>query len=65
MDYQNEIPDTQEEETTYIRTWERANLLSIAQLGDIYLRTHKVTPKQADGVTDLVAAIDKVFDLDL
>ena len=65
MDYQNEIPDTQDEETTFIRTWETANLLSIAQLGDIYLRTRKLTPKQADGVTDLLAAIDKVFDLDL
>ena len=58
MDYQNEIPDTQDEETTFIRTWEMANLLAIAQLGDIYLKTHKLTSKQADGVTDLLAAID-------
>ena len=65
MDYQNEIPDTQDEEATFIRTWETAKLLSIAQLGDIYLRTCKLTPKQADGVTDLLSAIDKVFDLDL
>ena len=65
MDYQNEIPDTQDEEATFIRTWETANLLSIAQLGDIYLMTRKLTPKQADGATDLLAAIDKVFDLDL
>ena len=65
MNYQNEIPDTQDEETSFIRTWETANLLSIAQLWDIYLRTRKLTPKQADGVTDLLAAIDKVFDLDL
>ena len=65
MDYQNEIPDTQDEEATLIRTWETANLLSIAQLGDIYLKTHKLTPKQVDGVTDLLTAIDKVFDSDL
>ena len=65
IDYQNEIPDTQDEEATFIRAWETANLLSIAQLGDIYLKTHKLTPKQADGVTDLLAVIDKVFDLDL
>ena len=65
MDYEKEIPDTQDEDTTFIRTWETANLLSIAQLGDIYLRTRKLTPKQAEGVTDLLAAIDKVFDLDL
>ena len=45
MDYQTEIPDTQDEETTFIRTWETANLLPIAQLGDIYLRTRKLTPK--------------------
>ena len=65
MDYQAEIPDTQNDEATFIRTWETANLLSIAQLGDIYLKTRKLTTKQADGVTDLLAAIDKVFDLDL
>ena len=65
MDYQNEIPDTQDEEVTFFRTWETANLLSIAQLGDIYLRTRKLTPKQADEVTDLLPAIDRVFDLDL
>ena len=65
MDYQAEIPDTQDDEATFIRTWETANLLSIAQLGDIYLKTRKLTTKQADGVTDLLAAIDKVFDLDL
>ena len=65
MDYQNEIPNTQDEEATFIRTWETANLLAIAQLRDIYLRTRKLTPEQADGVTDLLAAIDKVFDLDL
>ena len=65
MDYQNEIPDTQDEEATFIRTWETANLLSIAQLGDIYLRTRRLTPKQVDGVTDILAAIDKVFNLDL
>ena len=64
-DYQNEIPDTQHEEATFIRTWETAKLLAVAQLGDIYLKTRKLTPKQADGVTDLLAAIDKVFDLDL
>ena len=63
MDYQNEFLDTQDEEATFIRTWETANLLSIAQLGDIYPRTRKLTPKQADGVTDLLAAFDKVFDL--
>ena len=65
MDYQNEISDTQDEDATFIRTWETANLLSIAQLGEIYLRTCKLTPKQTDGVTDLLAGIDKVFDLDL
>ena len=65
MDYQNEIPDTQDEEAIFVRTWETANLLAIAQLGDIYLRTRKLTPEPADGVTDLLAAIDKVFDLDL
>ena len=65
MDYQNENPDTQDEEATFIRTWETANLLAIAQRGDIYLRTHKLTPKRADGGTDLLAAIDTIFDLDL
>ena len=65
IDYQNEIPDTQDEEATFIRTWETTNLLAIAQLGNIYLKTHKLTPKQADGVNDLLATIDKVFDLDL
>ena len=65
MDYQTKIPHTPDEEDTFIRTWETANLLSIAQLGDIYLKTRNLTPKQTDGVTDLLAAIDKVFDLDL
>ena len=65
MDYQNEIPDTQDEEATFIRTWETANLVAIARLGDIYLKTRKLTPKQSDGVTDLLVAIDQVFDLDL
>ena len=64
MDYQNEIPDTQDEKAIFIRTRETANLLAIAQLRGIYLRTRKLTAKQADGVTDLLAAIDKVFDLD-
>ena len=45
MDYQNEIPDTQDEEATFIRTCEAANLLAITQLGDIYLKTHKLTQK--------------------
>ena len=65
MDYQNEIPDTQDEKGNFNRTWEMANLLAIAQLGDIYMWTRKLTPTQADEVTDLLAAIDKVFDLDL
>ena len=49
MDYQNEIPDTQDEEATFIRTWETANLLAIAQLGYIYLRTRKLTRSRQIG----------------
>ena len=61
MDYKNEIPDTQDEWAILIKTWETANLLSITQLGDIYLKTRKPTPKHPDEVTDLLVAIDKVF----
>ena len=50
MDYQNEVPDTQDEEATFIRTWATANLLAIAQLGEIYLKTRKLTQKQVDGL---------------
>ena len=65
MDYKNEIPDTQHEWAILMKTWEIANLLSIAQLGDIHLKTRKPTPKQPDEVTDLLVAIDKVINLNL
>ena len=65
MHYPNEIPDTQDEAVPFMRTWETATLLAIAQLEEIYLRTRKLTPKQADELTDVLAAIDKMFDMDL
>lgn len=43
MDYQNQMPDTQDVEATFIRTWETPNVVSIAQLGYIYLKTNKLT----------------------
>ena len=65
MDYQTEIPDTQDEEVSLIMPLETAHFRSIAQLGDINLKTCKFAPKQVDELADLLAAIDKVFDQDL